>query len=228
MKIVHFSDTHNRHNQMEQIPCDLVICSGDFSATGQKSEVKSFLKWFKNYPTTYRIFIAGNHDICFDDSKNEDGEKPDWLKDELGEYLKYDCLNFYLEDSGCQIEGINFWGSPATPRYGSPMWAFNYDRGWSIKQVWNKIPEDTNVLITHGPAKGRCDFVPGHGHQGCEDLAETIRFIEPEYHLFGHIHESYGYYHDEFRGIKHLNGSMIDIVNGVYVVTHEPHRIEIK
>jgi hypothetical protein len=36
-------------------------------------------------------------------------------------------------------------------------WAFNADRGEEILKIWNKIPNNTDVLITHGPPIGETD-----------------------------------------------------------------------
>ncbi len=53
------------------------------------------------------------------------------------------------------IEGLKFYGSPWQPTFHN--WAFNLDRGEEIKKVWDKIPNDTDVLITHGPPFGILD-----------------------------------------------------------------------
>ena len=61
------------------------------------------------------------------------------------------------DDSGIEIEGIKFWGSPWSNQFGN--WAFMADDITLYEQAWSKIPEDTQVLITHGPAKGLGDEV---------------------------------------------------------------------
>ena len=54
------------------------------------------------------------------------------------------------------------------------------------------IPNDTDVLITHGPALNYLDRVNSGENVGCRDLLEAIWRIKPKVHLSGHIHESYG------------------------------------
>ncbi len=54
----------------------------------------------------------------------------------------------YLNDSGCEIEGVRFWGSPIQPEFGNL--AFNRKRGEDIKEHWDLIPLNTDILITHG------------------------------------------------------------------------------
>ena len=96
----------------------------------------------------------------------------------------------YLEDSGIEIDGIRFWGSPTNVIEGF-NWAFN-DK---IQERIDKIPNDTDVLITHGPAKGILDKLSmRHGGEniGSQELLEKIKQINPKIHCFGHIHEEYG------------------------------------
>ena len=76
MKLVLISDTHNRHKHLNSkgmgpiLPDgDLLIHAGDFTGTGQKGEVESFIKWAIQQAPHYTygvVFIAGNHDRSFD------------------------------------------------------------------------------------------------------------------------------------------------------------------
>ncbi len=89
--------------------------------------------------------------------------------------------------------GIKFYGSPHQPAYGQG-WAFNMERNSEeIRSKWSAIPDDTDVLITHGPPLGFQDLCSNGDHGGCEDLLkEVVGRIKPKYHVFGHIHEAYG------------------------------------
>jgi hypothetical protein len=44
--------------------------------------------------------------------------------------------------------GYKFYGSPYTPAFCE--WAFQLNETDAIEK-WKKIPEDTEILITHGP-----------------------------------------------------------------------------
>lgn len=59
-----------------------------------------------------------------------------------------------------------------------------------LAQRWAQIPEDTDILITHGPPLGFGDRVDSGEHVGCEDLLRRVQQVRPKLHLFGHIHES--------------------------------------
>ena len=234
-RITHISDTHNKHSQLNGLlpGGDLLIHSGDISSLGRKSEVERFVKWFNDIDNyTYKVFIAGNHDMSFDrekllrdklahfegrteyDTECAEG-KPDWLKDMLAVGL--DGGTFYLEDTGIDIEGIKIWGSPITPSFGYG-WAFNKDRGYDINEVWNTIPMDTNIVITHGPIYGYCDRTSREGlNVGCTDLYHRLNEVKPQLHFSGHIHEAYGYRQTDW-GYA-FNGCNCDLS---YLVNNKP------
>lgn len=234
MKIVHISDTHGFHNKIKVPYGDVLIHSGDISNRGEKYMVEDFIEWFVNQPHPYKIFIAGNHDICFDENhsinqsyiqKEMWGDdylklKPDWLLSLL-ENLPDNV--FYLEDSGCEINGVKFWGSPWTPWFYGEFWVFNKQRYGDIRKVWNLIPNDTNVVITHGPVQYKCDYVPrSQQFVGCEELDYVLQQVKPIIHLSGHIHEGYGWGYNG--DTEFFNGS---ILNENYEVMNDPWVIDL-
>ena len=93
------------------------------------------------------------------------------------------------------IDGIKFYGSPSTPTFGP--WCFMKDRA-KTHEVWAKIPDDTDVLIVHGPPKGVRDLsFDRHGQlEMCGDLSLTKRCWALRDTLklvcFGHIHNMDG------------------------------------
>lgn len=52
---------------------------------------------------------------------------------------------------------------------------------------------------------------------GCEELMKAIKRVKPKYHLFGHIHESYGVL--QLDGCTHVNAS---IATERYIPTNKP------
>lgn len=181
MKLIFISDTHNQHDFFDIPDGDFIIHCGDVSSRGLKSEIESFLDWFSELPHKYKIMIPGNHDFFFehyyDAAKN--------MVDSRGIIC--------LIDSGIEIEGIKFWGSPITPYFYN--WAYNRFRGSSIEEHWNKIPEGIDVLITHGPPayiKNDLSMVIEGDDVGCEDLYKAVKRVNPKINAFGHIHEGYG------------------------------------
>lgn len=188
MNICFISDTHSKHDQLKKdltMPADFIVSSGDISTRGYGWEIRSFLEWFSQLSQfRYKIFIAGNHDFGFQDHPTEFAEM----------LLEYPNV-IYLQDSGVEIEGVKFWGSPATPYFFN--WAFNYLRGDDINRIWSKMPDEIDVLITHGPPYKHGDLVPPNRYNedlnvGCKDLMMHVEQIKPKVHVFGHIHCGYG------------------------------------
>ena len=206
MRIVLISDTHGQHQQLNLPPGDMIIHAGDVSGRGGKLEVMDFLNWYSALDYKYKIFIAGNHDFYF--------EKTDEmvLKNDIPDNL------IYLKDSGIEIEGLKIWGSPVQPWFYD--WAFNRQRGADIQRHWALIPEDIDILVTHGPAFGKLDVTVSGDAVGCKDLLDTIVKIRPKLHLSGHIHEAYGQIEKD--GIIYVNASVLDfhykLVNAPIVV----------
>lgn len=68
--------------------------------------------------------------------------------------------------------------------------SFQLNRGKKLLDKWKKIPDHTDILITHGPPLGYGDQIWEDDHVGCLDLLNTVRLrVKPKYHIFGHIHE---------------------------------------
>ena len=207
MKIVAISDTHNRHKHLTSkgmgniLPeSDLLIHAGDLTGQGLKGEVESILKWFEEVAPRYTngvVFIAGNHDRSFDPKFNleSETEKPLWLQEALS---SLPSSVQYLENESIIIDGLKIWGSPITPWFHGDRWAFNKRRGFDIAEVWDQIPVDTDVIVTHGPSAGKLDFTTYDKlYAGCENLRYKIKALKPKLHIFGHIHEGYGMDYDD-------------------------------
>ncbi len=178
MKIVAISDTHSRHHKLALPAGDMIIHAGDVSMRGLKIEIEAFLTWFASLDYKYKIFIAGNHDFIFENQDNAT----------ISAMMPHDII--YLNDAAVEIEGLKIWGSPITPWFHN--WAFNRHRGPDIKKHWDLIPQDTDILITHGPVHGTHDRTSSGYLVGCEDLYEVVQKIKPKLHICGHIHEAYG------------------------------------
>lgn len=212
MKITLISDTHNKHKQISHhLPGgDVLIHAGDLTSMGYEHEIREFCAWFNkidNYD--HKIFIAGNHDWGFQDNV-----------DKIMEIVNSYKTITYLQDDWVKINDVKIYGSPWQPRFFN--WAFNADPGEDIQQHWNKIPEDTDILITHGPAYGYVDRVIGRPeHLGCSDLRVKIEDIKPKMHVCGHIHTGYGYVCNE-----HTHFFNASVLNESYNFTQKPIHIE--
>ena len=184
-KITFISDTHQKHRFLTKdlIGGDIIIHAGDIMTSGYyETEVKYFCEWFSkldNYE--HKIFIAGNHDRLAEDNPN------------LFNRIVHEYPNItYLQDSEVVIDGIKIYGSPWQPEFYS--WAFNLPRkGPGLMSKWQAIPEDTDILVTHGPPNKILDYVAQSVyHAGCEELLLRVMEVKPKVNVFGHIHQCHG------------------------------------
>jgi Icc-related predicted phosphoesterase len=207
IKIVCISDTHAKHRKFSIPKGDILIHAGGIMTVGYDlSEVEDFNSWLGELPHYHKIVIAGNHDRLLEIYPNVRG-----------------CLTnaVYLENSGVELAGLKFWGSPATPEFCN--WAFNYRRGEEIDKIWQLIPDDTDVLITHGPPAGIRDWIAeGSESLGCRNLREAIKRVKPKLCVFGHLHGGHGI--EDIPPTKFVNASLLD---EKYQPAYEPIVVEL-
>lgn len=216
MKLVLISDTHEMHEQVTIPPCDVLIHAGDLTGRGSPARTQMALEWLDRQPAKHVICIAGNHDFFFQNY-------PDAAKDLLA-----NTRVKYLENSGTEIDGVIFWGSPMTPEFLN--WAFMYSReNGEGEDIWGQIPYNLDVLITHGPPHGILDKAEKDGaYLGCRDLYYAVNQVKPRIHVFGHIHGGYGTNAtvgtDWQRKPVYYNAS---VVNEAYQVVNKPWEVEL-
>lgn len=203
LKFVVISDTHCRHRSLHLPKGDVLIHAGDISLKGMEEEVVDFLSWFSALDFEHKIFVPGNHDFLFEKQS----------KQHIQKLIPAGVV--YLNDSGVTINNINIWGSPITPWFFG--WAFNRRRGEEIRKHWKMIPDQTDILISHGPPYGTLDIVVNEKHVGCRDLLQRVLEIKPKFVISGHVHESYGRIHRN--GINFINAS---VLNESYELVNKP------
>ena len=176
LRLVCISDTHNQLQNVEVPDGDILIHSGDLTNGGTLQEMATQLTFFGQLPHKIKLYVSGNHDFLAQEFPNV-----------VNDMCKEHGITL-LNNKAKTINGIKFYGNPTTPLFGG--WAFMVKRDSpEMEQVWKQIPSNTNVLITHGPAYGKLDFLPGAGHLGCEKLASRIvKLNHLLLHQFGHIH----------------------------------------
>lgn len=196
MRLVCISDTHSGgsgdSSKSIAIPSgDVLVHAGDLTYRGRLDEVKTELEWIDSLPFQHKVVIAGNHDWLFQ-------REPILARAIMPPGVTY------LQDQGVDIGGFKFWGSPWQPEFCG--WAFNLPRGHELAAKWAQIPEGTDVLVTHGPARKKLDFVQGGSHVGCSDLSRRIAVVKPLVHVCGHVHEGHGVVTED--SITYVNASI--------------------
>lgn len=179
MRIVAVADTHTFHRELTVPDGDVFVHAGDLCRRGKDlRELEDAADWMHGLPHRTKVVVAGNHDWMFLDAPAR------------ARAVLADRGIRYLEDSGTEIDGVTFWGSPWQPEFNE--WAFNLPRGRPLAEKWALIPDGVDVLVTHGPPLGIGDANAYPGRHGCADLLARVRQVRPKLHLFGHIHQNGG------------------------------------
>ncbi len=213
MTITTISDTHGKHEllNLRNYTADVLVHAGDFSNRGTPTESLIFLEWLNKQPFRHIILIAGNHDMF----------KPELFKEQLKHFPNI----IYLQDSEVVIDGIKFYGSPYSNEFGN--WAF-MENDIQLGKIWDKIPDDTQVLVTHGPAYACHDSVKrAYGRDpkvGSKSLHYRKLALQGtlKLHVSGHIHEAYGT--SEGHGWTNICPCTL---NEKYQFTNQPVTVEI-
>ena len=128
MKIAAVSDLHGILPEIP--PCDLLLIGGDVCPLKDHKLRRQadwlgseFRAWLERVPARKIVGVAGNHDFVFQ-------HEPTWVPRDLPWT--------YLQDSGCEWEGLRFWGTPWQPWFFD--WAFNLHEP-DLKPKWQMIPE---------------------------------------------------------------------------------------
>ena len=223
------ADLHGHYPKLEG--GDLLIVAGDLTAKDTHEEHLEIGTWMKKQAYKKKVVIAGNHD--------------NYMYENIPYKMTLQIPGMgceYLCDSGTEFEGLKIWGSPWTktfPGMNPHCKAFTCDTEEELAEKWALIPEDTDILITHGPPYGIMDavhrevFCGGRGGWvGSESLLGKVFRIRPKLHVFGHIHEGYGRYNhtpregsSENLGITPVTFVNCSHVNERYKPVNKPVRV---
>lgn len=204
MKLACVSDLHGYLPDLSDIEFDILLIGGDICPVHDHSLVfqirwldKVFRQWLKKIERPV-IAVSGNHDHVFEKSTPP---KLPWT---------------YLQDTGTEFQGLKIWGSPWQPTFHN--WAFNLDEP-ELVEKWAMIPENTDILLLHGPPYGYGDFSPYDKiHTGSPGLTKVIERIKPKLVIGGHIHSARNLY---FIGENTMMAN-VSIVNEQYKMTNKP------
>ncbi|KAK8092839.1 Metallo-dependent phosphatase-like protein [Apiospora kogelbergensis] len=241
VSVVCISDTHNSNARCDPLPPgDVLIHAGDLTQAGSPAELQA------------AIVVGGNHDVVLDPARSDEqgrevappatattrpaapGLRP--RRDEVERACRVDWGDVrYLHDSAAWIavdEGrrrLKVWGSAWTPRNGN--WAYQYPREQGAEVWYGAVPDDVDILVTHGPPRGHLD---ADGHSGCDDLLREVwRVVEGSgpgseddalrrgrhglrLHVFGHVHAGRGHEWVAFDSVQRAYERTVSAGGGVW------------
>ncbi len=200
-RFVCISDTHNTFPKLPH--GDVLIHAGDLTNQGTFSELQKSVEWLEKTPFERKIVIAGNHDISLD-TNFYDQYGSHFHNQSLQDTVR--CLKLLTESSSIiylnheaksvsltRAEGpqttFRVFGSPYSPIEG--LWAFGYGPQ-DGDALWDQIPSDSDIVVTHTPPKSHTDEKPGRGAAGCEALRKALWRVRPRLAVCGHVHEGRG------------------------------------
>jgi len=176
MKLLLCSDIHRDFAAAESLversaDADVLVCAGDLAVmrTGLQDVVDILAAVV--CPT---VLVPGN------------GESDRELVEAC---LAWDRAHV-LHGSGCEIDGIPFWGLgaavPVTP-FGA--WSFDLSER-EARTMLDGCPIGA-VLVTHSPPLGHVDEPMAGEHLGSRAVLETIERARPRLAVCGHIHAAW-------------------------------------
>lgn len=173
MKLLLSSDIHCDHAAARRLversaDADVLVCAGDLAV--MRSGLQDTVDVLADAACP-AVLVPGN------------GESDD----ELEEACRAWEGAHVLHGSGCEIDGVAFWGLgggvPVTP-FGA--WSFDLSEE-EARGLLANCP-DGAVLVTHSPPHGHVDVAGGGEHLGSRAVMDTIERVEPRLVVCGHIH----------------------------------------
>lgn len=165
VRLVILSDTHGAFPRSLP-PGDILIHCGDSEAPADEMD-----RWAATHPHSHKVAVCGNMDAALRSSSSR-------------------LANItYLQDAAVEVAGLKLYGSPWTPRF---VGVFQLYSDADARDVWSKVPDGVDVLVTHGPPAGILDRTSRGRQVGDALLRHRVAELRPRVHCFGHVHESYG------------------------------------
>lgn len=214
IKIAAMSDLHGDLPEMVE-PCELVLICGDISPLKiQSGKTKmrrwlfnKFLPWASQLPCDKVLFIAGNHDMTFD---NLDFIYSIFSKDKKVTYLFHENYIYTGRDG----KEYSIFGTPYCKLFGN--WAFMTFND-HLRELYSDIPENLDILMTHDCPYGYNDIIieeipwNTYEHIGNIPLAEEVLKKGPKVLVRGHLHAT-----DRFCMINNTRHYNVSIKNEKY------------
>lgn len=218
MKIVALSDMHGQLN-VDVESCDIVCICGDIVPLSvQRNDSftfqwlrERFIPWCNDIECEHVLLVGGNHDFGL-------YNRPDLVKKEFeGTKIHYlfDEEFIYTDEEGKEFK---FYGSPWCHQFYN--WAFMNYTDEELLDVFDNIPNDVDVLLTHDAPYGYSDIVEHKPeHIGCPALRDKVLEKCPRILFHGHLHTAD---HEEVVMPNGTSVYNVSILNEAYHIAYKP------
>lgn len=190
MRIICISDNHEQNLMTKWTWPEghILVHAGDLTAMGGESKVLKMAKQLSRLRLTMGysrvLYVPGNHDKSFANERT----------------TATNIMNAYgidtLIDQYVVIDGLTFYGCPwiqlqpeDTLKLHEDALAFSR---LDCREHFDKIPVNTDVLITHQPPGGILDKTDNGESIGSSQLANRLRYLKTITYIFGHNHSGHG------------------------------------
>ena len=212
MRVAAISDTHGRQNW--NIPsCDVFIHAGDITGRGSLQETAVFATKLREHMDSpdgprHAIIVPGNHDECFE------------LFTEPTLALFGPRVHVLLHAS-LVLDGVRFFGSPWTPPF--MQWHFMATEQ-RLAALYEAMPDEIDVLVTHGQPYGVLDPGWQAAHVGSSALAAAVSARNVQHHAFGHLHAAGGHMVQQ----GHTTFYNVAACNDAYQMVNQPRILDVQ
>ena len=188
------SDTHSLHDELDMPAVageSILIHAGDATMFSRPpSSIDRFNDWLGSLPYNHKVFVPGNHES--------------YISEDLRRRTQLSNATVLINESAT-IAGMKIWGSPVTPLANT---AFGMPIAVARRRVYSTIPDDTDILITHGAPFSVLDMAPGSNHHaGDPELLGAVQRVQPILHVFGHVHGAHGI--EEIDDTLYVNAALL-------------------
>lgn len=175
--VLHISDTHNNLPTFDSLhPADILIHTGDFSKRGTPEEFALFNDWLGSIASQYpvRVVVLGNHDCTT-------------FRDDY-------CTMRNLLSNATHVPGVEMVEILGLRCLMFPWFRDRKGAAIVLNQEIDRC-EGTHIDIfaSHIPAQGIRDRSYAGNSCGSKKVYKALQRCRPLCHLFGHVHETYGY-----------------------------------
>lgn len=195
VKIACISDTHGTLPPPEWFDdVDLLLHAGD---VGPDSNVTTWID------TVLRPWVAKLKPEFIGTLGNHDFPEP-WYHPKVQSFVDRFFSPWGLTEAA---KGIKIWHSAYTPIFFDWAWMRSENE---LSTMYQDIPTDIDILLTHGPPTGGGYAKMQHGNDvGSKALDAWLRDHPIPYVVCGHIHEGWGQYTRD-NGTQIVNCSFMD------------------